>query len=76
MMEAYKINRILGVSLKEAATQKTWRSQALATQDRAYSMVYHKDEPLILRVRNPRDKRSFLCTLTPKGPLGKMAEQC
>lgn len=71
MMEAYKINRILGVSLKEAATQKTWRSQALATLDGAYSMVYHKDEPLILRVRNPRDKKKLPLHTHPERTLGQ-----
>jgi hypothetical protein len=67
MMDIEACNRCLGVSRKEETIRKTRRSQAITNINEAYSVTVRREGELVVRVRNPDDKRSYLYTLSEPG---------
>lgn len=54
-----ELNRILGVSGKNINIQKKQRSDMILTLNRKLAMLMMNEEDVILKIRNPYDKRSF-----------------
>lgn len=60
------INKILGVSIKEASLQKTRRSLAINHINSSFRQILKEDASLIIRERDKIDKRVFVYKLAPQ----------
>jgi hypothetical protein len=59
-MDTHEINKILGVSLKDAEIQKARRSMTISRINNEYTRTVKSNGLLIQRERDPLDKRAYL----------------
>lgn len=64
-MDAAAMNRTLGVSNRDAVTQKSRRSSSLSRINQAWLQVMKRQDPLIVRERDELDKRAFVYRIPP-----------
>jgi len=64
--DIHAINKILGVSSKEASLQKARRSLSINHINSCFRQTFKMDATLIIRERDLEDKRAFVYKLDPR----------